>query len=148
LGAAIIRLTERWDREPENKHIDVIIRKRSGRWGALRTEHSKDGEPDGRGAKRVTFMKSGERAFNGLLDAQCDVMDFYVQGIKTIPANDPGGWSLLAHELINSGYDCFYFPKELRKTILNAATGKIYDLSVQEDGAWDKLLAKGKKRKT
>ena len=147
LGAAIIRTMERWDREPENKHIDVMIRKRSGRWGALRADNPRKGEAGGREARHVAFMKSGERAFNGLLDAQCDVMDYYILGINSISVRDPDGWSLLAHELINSGYDCFHFPKDLRKSILSVATRKVYDLSVQEEGAWDKLVAKEKKRK-
>jgi hypothetical protein len=148
LGAAIIRTMEEWDREPENKQIDVVIRKRSGRWGAFRVKSSMKDEPGGREAKHIALMKSGVQAFNALLDAQCDVMDYYIHGIHTIPAKDPDGWSTLAHELINSEYDCFNFPKELRKSLLSVAARKMYDLSVQEDGAWDELLAREKKRKT
>jgi len=149
LGAAIIRTMDKWDREPENMHVDVIIRKRSGRWSTLRgVESPKKDEPGGRKAKRIGLMKSGVQAFNALLDAQCDVTEYYIQGINSIPAKDPDGWSALAHELINGGYDCFNFPKELRKSILSVAARKMYDLSVQEDGACTKVMPKEMKRKT
>lgn len=147
LGAAIIRTMEKWDREPENKHIDVIVRKRSGRWGAFGLKSSKKDEPGGREAKHAALIRSGVQGFNALLDAQVNVMEYYIHGINAIPAKDPDAWSTLTHELINSGYDCFYFPKELRKSILTVATAKIYDLSLREDGAWDRLLAMEKKRK-